>query len=460
MHAPKEKSRNQRLSSKLQIAMALVAMGFTASVSSTGFLGRPVLLAAQDQASVSHEANSNDLRRLDYLRQRLSSVRGREWYGVMQLYASAENELGLYNEALRDFPLVSPALPRAVLPKKDSWQKVDAIEAIIKAAASVQVIFINEAHHDAHTRVLTLELLPHLYAAGYRYLAVEAVAEDSASLAKRGYPLETSGSEYLHEPIYGEIIRKAIAIGYKIIPYDADTLDPIEREEGQAKNLYDRVFREDPRARVVVHAGYAHIDKGRGELGSVTPLAAQLQRRLKFKAISVNQTQFRETLPEDNEGYRWLVKEWDIRAPAVFVNKREGMLWSAKPKLYDVNVVLPRTGRDAVLSGGTDRSQIVTNTVQKQAMLSPVVNTSRPAWVKLGGTRRRLAVASRECHSSFPCLVEAKYSSESPRSVAADRYVFFRPHAEAELYLYPGEYRLSYTNVTGGVITERKVVVH
>lgn len=460
MHARQHGFKNQWLKSNRRMLIALLAIGLAASVSSAKALGHFSPSVPEATKGESRETNDSDLRRLENLGKKLSSARGREWYGVMQLYASAENELGLYNEALRNFPLVSPPVPRKLLPKADSWRKVNAIEGITKAALSFQVVFINEAHHDAHTRVLTLELLPHLYAAGYRYLAVEAMAEDPATLVARGYPLESSGSEYLHEPIYGEIIRKAIAIGYKIISYDADTVDPIAREEIQAQHLYERVFREDPHARVVVHAGYAHIDKAKGELGNVTPLAAQLQKRLKLDTLSINQTQFRETLPEDNDDYRWLMKEWDIREATVFLNKQTGSLWSAKPKLYDVNVVLPRTGRDAVLSGGMDRSRIITNTVQKQSMLAPVVNTSRPSWIKLGGARKRFSIASRLCRSSFPCLVQANYLAEAKGSVAADRYVFFQTHAAAELYLYPGEYRLTYTDIAGSVITEQDVVVH
>lgn len=460
MHTPKHALNNRRLKSILQTPAASTVIGLSLLISPVTASSGPWPAASAASQDSDNGINTSDLRRLENLRKRALSTGGRDWYSVMQLYASAENELGLYNEALRDFPLVSPLVPKEALPETDSWQKTDAVEAIAKAAASTQVVFINEAHHDAHTRVLTLELLPRLYATGYRYLAIEALAEPPVTLAARGYALESSGSEYLREPIYGEIVRQAIALGYKVISYDADTVNPVAREQAQAQNLEERIFRKDPSARVIVHAGYAHIDKGRGELGSVTPLAAQLEKRLNLHAVSVNQTQFRETLPEDNENYRWLMKEWDIRRPTVFINKKNGSLWSAKPRLYDVNVVLPRTGRDAVLSGGMERSRVVTNTVQRQSMLAPVVNTSRPSWIALGGARRRLAISSSECRSSFPCLVQANYSSEPTDAVAADRYVFFQAHAAAELYLYPAKYRLIYTDMTGRVITDRNVIVH
>ncbi|MGZ7352753.1 hypothetical protein ACXWRV_09360, partial [Streptococcus pyogenes] len=76
-----------------------------------------------------------------------------------------------------------------------------------------------------------------------------------------------SGSEYLHEPLYGEIVRQAIHLGYTLVPYDSNAQTIAEREAEQASNIYRQVFARDPQARLLVHAGYAHIDKAPGGLG-------------------------------------------------------------------------------------------------------------------------------------------------------------------------------------------------
>jgi hypothetical protein len=196
---------------------------------------------------------------------------------AQQLLASSEDELGLYSEAVRDFPLRSRLPEKLVLPDATSWQAADALNTIAELARDRRIVMVNEAHHDAHTRELTLALLPRLRAMGFTYFAAEALDERDTSLMKRGYPVRSSGSEYLHEPLYGDIVREAIKLGYVIVPYDSAGATTQNREDGQAKNLYERVLAKDPKARLFVHAGYAHIDKQTGRLGAVKPMAMQLR---------------------------------------------------------------------------------------------------------------------------------------------------------------------------------------
>src|SRR3546814_5987426 len=125
------------------------------------------------------------------------------------MFASIENELGLYNEAIRDFPLKSHTSPDTTLPTLAEWKSADAAEVITKLAAGRQLVLINEAHHDAHTRQLTLALLPRLRALGFNYFAAVALSGNDAQLMQRGYPVKDSGTEYLHEPSYGDIVRMA-----------------------------------------------------------------------------------------------------------------------------------------------------------------------------------------------------------------------------------------------------------
>ena len=73
---------------------------------------------------------------------------------------------------------------------------------------------------------------------GFIYFAAEALDQRDVSLMTRGYPVTRSGTEYLHEPLYGDIVREAITPGYIIVPYDAEGA-PQEREDGQARNLYE-----------------------------------------------------------------------------------------------------------------------------------------------------------------------------------------------------------------------------
>ncbi len=60
-------------------------------------------------------------------------------------------------------------------------------------------------------------------------------------------------------------------LGYKVVAYDAEDAgvgDP--RERSGAQNLYDRVFKKDPNARLVVNAGFAHVQKSGKYLGGTS----------------------------------------------------------------------------------------------------------------------------------------------------------------------------------------------
>lgn len=104
---------------------------------------------------------------------------------------------------------------------------------------------------------LTIELLKKLKQKGYSYFAAETLFETDAKLNERGYPTKNSGA-YINEPVYGDIVRTALKLGYKVAPYEAAFSGPDARERGQAENLKNRIFQKDPQAKVLVHVGYGH----------------------------------------------------------------------------------------------------------------------------------------------------------------------------------------------------------
>src|SRR4029450_6020500 len=93
---------------------------------------------------------------------------------------------------------------------------------------------------------------------------------DDKTLQTRGYPTLMTGG-YTAEPVYADLVRTALSLGYKVTAYECDdspsqqTDNPIPamniREQGQAKNLKERILDGDPAAKIIVHAGYAHIAK-------------------------------------------------------------------------------------------------------------------------------------------------------------------------------------------------------
>ncbi|TPG51490.1 hypothetical protein EAH75_07230 [Rhodanobacter glycinis] len=410
-----------------------------------------------------------------------------------QLLASSEAELGLYSEAVRDFPLRSRLPSDLVPPKAADWQAVDAVDAIVTLARDRRIVMVNEAHHDAHTRELTLALLPRLRAMGFTYFAAEALDEREASLMKRGYPVSQSGSEYLHEPLYGDIVREAIKLGFVIVPYDADGT-PQEREDGEAENLYERVFARNPEAKLFVHAGYAHIDKQRGRLGPVKPMAMQLSKLSGIAPLSVDQTDIREENPRSEvlaynvfkhalkkfetiqqpmlprpgwgpgdvperpsmDAYALIIAEFHPTRAIVLLHDSGRTPWSARPTVYDLSVILPQA--NSAPSDYTQGAIQLRIDNQRRPVMPPANGGHRPDWLSLDGQRVEVPVDTEFCARKFPCLVEAHYAAESAAAIPADRYLFLQD-AKNVLYLRPGSYRLSTVDVDGDTLNEQDIQV-
>jgi hypothetical protein len=405
------------------------------------------------------KALNDDLARFRYLATALPKLPPDDRMLARQLAATTENELGLYSQALADFPIDSRKIYTGALPQPGEWQAVDAADAIAKLAAGRRLVMINEAHHDAHTRQLTLALLPRLKALGFNYFAVEALGERDTELAARGYATWTSGSEYLHEPLFGEIVRKALQLGFVVVPYDADSDTPQGRESGQAKNLYQRVFAEHPEARLFVHAGYAHIDKAKGRLGEATPMAAQLQQLSGIEPLSIDQTQFRDGNPRvPLYAYDQLVASFHPALPTVLLHQGDGRAWTPEPELHDVAVILPP---DQAADEAANKEAPGWYTLDGQRLpANTTVNTdSRPGWLDLGGQRYPLAINTTLCGKTLPCLVEAFYLHEPYAAVAADRYAFLQANRQSALYLFPGQYRLRARDADGKVLNEQTVAI-
>lgn len=378
------------------------------------------------------EPMKNDLARYKYLTDQLPRLNEKDWVVAQQLAATLENQLGLYDEAVHDFPFdnrVRVEIQPVKLPGPAAWRAEDAAEVIARLATDRRLVMVNEVHHDAHTRELTLELLPRLRKLGFNYFAAEALDDTDAQLMQRGYPV-TGGSPYLNEPIYGEIVREAIRLGFVVVPYESPGSSTAEREQGQADNLYQRVFAHDPNARLFVHSGYAHIDKASGNFGSdIVPMAVHLKRLSGIDPLSIDQSQLRDIGGRgNNEAYRQLTVDFHPDRPSVLVSRHDGTVWSTDRRLHDVSVLLP-----------------------------PMDHHRRPGWLTLDGKRQARLVTTALCDKKVPCLIEARYANETDNATAADRVAFMVPDSVNSLYLGPGDYHLTAVDTDGRLLSERKL---
>lgn len=331
-------------------------------------------------------------------------------------------------------------------PLTSGEQAKPALDAIADLAKGRNAIFFNEAHNVPITRTLTVQLLSRLRAEGFTYFAAETLYESDPDLQKRGYPIPKSGF-YTMEPIAAEMVRSAIKLGFKIVAYESEKPGNGDvREYDQAKNLYERVFKNDPAARAVVNAGYAHIQENGRYLGG-SSMAQHFRKLSGIDPLTIEQTMLIEHPPgtENHSYYYAVIAALHPTVPIVFEDK-DGTPWSLKPKAYDVSVLFP----------------------------PDQLRDDRPTWLELGGLRKLYFVSGNLCQDDYPCLIEARYANEGEDAIPADRLVLDpvksaqsnderlfqrRPQTHANLYLRPGAYRLTGTNNDNRVLFRQNIVI-
>jgi hypothetical protein len=358
--------------------------------------------------------------------------------------------LGEYPEAVESFSIAQHAQPGDNASPLDDggYTARSAMDAIPELAKNYRVVLFNEAHNIALTRSLTVRLLSRLHDEGFNYFAAETLVQTDTALASRGYPTDSSGF-YTEEPIYAEMVRTALKLGYKVIAYEAttDTSNSDARESEQAQNLYKQVFARDPQAKLVINAGYEHITKSGSYLGGAS-MAEHLHKLIALPMLAVDQTtMYPHPSPgDDHPYYIAIMQKLRPQDAIVFVNAA-GKPWSLRSN-YDVNVFFPP---------------------------SPVIR-GRPAWLALGDLRRPYTLSADDCHAHYPCLIEARYSGEGDDAIPADRLLLdLAPMEMSEshvalysssqnipsgnLYLRPGTYRLKFITKDEKIVHQEDIVV-
>ncbi len=336
--------------------------------------------------------------------------------------------LGSYLRAQRKFSIAqllpAHAAPAPLAPPGD-WHAVPALQAIPKLARDKRAVFLNEDHTNPETRSLTVALLAPLRAEGFNTFAAETLYRKGiAGLRRRGYATAGTGF-YTREPVYAEMVRTALKLGYRVIAYEAsDAAHGDAREAGEAANLYRRAFVDHPGARLVVNAGFAHIQKHGRYLGGAS-MAEDFMRLSGIDPLAIEQTMLTGHLRKsyDNPDWRAVIDALHPQQPIVFLDTR-GRPWSILPRRYTASVFFPR---ERIADG-------------------------RPTWLGLWGLRVPARVSGDLCKGLFPCLLEARYPGESRTAIPADRVVMHCAAQARALWLRPGAYMLIAVDAADRVI--------
>jgi hypothetical protein len=380
--------------------------------------------------------------------------------GMKSLYLEAiiqfESYVGNYDEAYRyenmlyaEFPYTKNDIERL---KKDisdiksspiaEYKMLDAVAAIDSIADKQQVIMINEEHRTPFHRALTLELLAKLYAKGFRYFAAETVDESDAELTKRGYPTQNTGF-YTADPVYADVIRAALKIGYKIVPYESvdKTCKAPEnnaefcndqRERGQAQNLYDRILKQDPQAKIFVHVGRGHNSKA-AISETFNFMAYYFQQLSKIEPFTIDQLRFSERRNPALEQplYRLLTKENILQKPSVY-QASDGKFYNMGAG-YDMLIFHPRlsykNGRAAFLE------------------MNGIRKAEKPDLKKL-----KLESSNQIFTGKEPVLIQALVAEESADAVPFDQIILEPNQKIPVLMLSKGNFKIRAIDKYGKIL--------
>lgn len=366
----------------------------------------------------------------------------------LQTYSAFTAEVGNYRESLEVFDSDFGTAPAAL---KDAdaqintlrtYQPHPARDIILALAANQKAVFINEAHHVPQHRALTITLLRDLWQQGFRYFATETLSVEDKELNQRRFPIIGKTGYYSNEPVYADLIRTALQLGYKLIPYEYEgeygdlpgekLTRQQRRDKGQARNLYERIYQLDPQAKVVVHAGYAHVHEK--VLSWWSPMALYFREFTGIDPLTIDQTEMTEhSAPKfENAVYQFATEHWKFMQPTIFrAADGKHFVGGNLSGMVDLQVFSPRSEyRDG-----------------------------RPTWLQLNGARKAHRISVKELNQGFPYLVQAVLANEGADAVPVDQIEVPAPIPTATLYLPKGNFIIKIKDRSGTVIrsSPRKV---
>lgn len=337
--------------------------------------------------------------------------------------------VGQYQDALEAFANQRPASVSFDTTVFNRMANEDAVDAVARLATDRQAVFIDEASYMPRHRAFTANLLPKLRALGFSYLAVEALDETDTAINTRGYAVRHSGF-YANEPVFGEMLRTAHRLGFKLVAYDAP--NAADRDQADAQRLVERILRADPKAKIVVHAGLDRV--GESADAGAKPMALRFHELTGIDPLTIDQTLMTEQADTTYEDTRYTFLMKRVRRQTPFVLKNGDSVWTARPGTHDVTVISPR----AVHRGG------------------------RPNWIwTMGGNVRRAYMASDEaCPGSLDCLLSARLASESDDAIPMDvlRVQFSAPGSKT-FALPPGQYVIEAKDANGAALSRQTITV-
>ena len=312
------------------------------------------------------------------------------------------------------------------------YKPVAAVKHLEEVIQAQRLVFLNDSPIHPQTRILTKEAL-HVFAQkGFTHLAIEAFTNQNERIDRIGHPTINMGV-YTDEPLFGELIREAIGLGFTIV-----SIQPTDVEIGKAKSIMkremelsdndpkltynafnwskamnlNRQFRKDGSSKYLVLTNKSQVQKK--ELKGVKSIATWFHEITGTAPYTIDQVTMNEQCPDtENPVYKYA----NVNYPAVmkkyskyYISKVDG-----QEEMYDMQIFHPR-------------SQYVQN---------------RPTWLKQGDQKVSYQINADQYKMTYPLLVIA-YSPDEDIEIAVPLDVVeLRNNRDAmPLFLPPGKVTL------------------
>jgi hypothetical protein len=351
--------------------------------------------------------------------------------------ASAEAQTVFFSTRDLDPPTPDQAAANAGQARRilAEYEPREALPAIVAAARDRQIVILNEAHYSPRHRAFSTLLALELRKLGFEYLAVETLdnrtQDVSANLQARGYPLVEDGY-YSKEPVYGDLLRRGLAAGYQVVAYEFTSYDEayekldgveqqVRREAGQAQNIIDKVLARNPRARIFVHAGHGHVEKGLSDFGErkIALMAEQLRQKTGIDPLCVEQT--RSAWP------RWVQVDKPLTEVVLRTFRGESFVLALRQRA-DPGAGFWNAGN-----------------VDIQVWHRPeTLRQGRPDWLSLVGYRRPMKIPAKLLPRQGRRLVQAFVEGESADAVPMDQVLVTAGQTPPVFMLPRGKYRFAW----------------
>lgn len=308
---------------------------------------------------------------------------------------------------------------------------IDATRYITNEAKQHQVTMINEAHHNPSHRAFIMEMLVGFREAGYDYLAIETLQDSLINFNKK---LTYQTGYYSREPLFGELIRYALRLGFHLVPYESqEKCDNKGSERNYCNSFRDsimavnlsKVIEKDKQAKILVYAGYDHVHKGNSN--GWKKMTEYFWEMTGIEPFSIDQTvQTEHFYPQREEKEFAAVNSLkQIKKPVVAI--QNGKVWHGR--FVDVSVIYPRYRN----------------------------KKHRPSFYQIGGLRHPYEVDDINFPDGY--IVQAFYKNEEPGTrIPADQWLIGKK--KAVLYLFPGTYFIEIKDELGTLLRKTEVRIH